>query len=320
MGERNLTEHELRHADGGFRVVVLGDVSDMHGNRPCAAVFGEPTDGCLVRIHSRCVYGEIFESVDCDCRDQLRQSMAMMRGVRSGVLIYLDQEGRGAGLMAKARGYQLTQSQGLDTFSSYRMLGLPEDSRTYEDAVAILRSLNLKRVRLLTNNPAKVAALSTADVQVEQQAFLVPGQSVEARRYLAAKARYGHTIPLSELEIDDLPDLPQEIGELNLLHPEVTDLELLHPKVGDLELLRSAEVNDLEIGDPLGVTREVELGLAPVPESDVVHNHNLKLGETRDRWRWLRRLLPTRPPATIVELPVPTLEQQVTARPTDLVS
>jgi GTP cyclohydrolase II len=201
VGERNLTEHELRHADGDFRVVVLGDVSDMHGNQPCAAVFGEPTDGCLVRIHSRCVYGEIFESVDCDCRDQLRQSMAMMRKAGSGVLIYLDQEGRGAGLLAKALGYQLTQSnRNLDTFESYRKLGLPEDSRTYEDAVAILRSLNLKRVRLLTNNPAKVAALSTTDVQVEQHPFLVRGQSPEARRYLAAKARYGHTIPLAELE------------------------------------------------------------------------------------------------------------------------
>jgi 3,4-dihydroxy 2-butanone 4-phosphate synthase/GTP cyclohydrolase II len=200
VGERNLTEHELKHAGGDFRVVVLGDASDMHGNRPCAAVFGEPTDGCLVRIHSRCVYGEIFESVDCDCRDQLRQSMAMMRKAGAGVLIYLDQEGRGAGLLAKARGYQLTQREGLDTFSSYRMLGLPEDSRTYGDAVTILRSLKLKRVRLLTNNPAKVSALSTADFQVQQQPFLVRGQSREARRYLAAKARYGHTIPLAELD------------------------------------------------------------------------------------------------------------------------
>jgi GTP cyclohydrolase II len=200
VGERNLTEHELRHADGDFRVVVLGGVSETHGNRPCAAVFGEPADGCLVRIHSRCVYGEIFESVDCDCRDQLRQSMAMMRKAGSGVLIYLDQEGRGAGLLAKARGYQLTQREGLDTFSSYRKLGLPEDCRTYEDAVAILRSLNLKRVRLLTNNPAKIAALSTADFQVEQQPFLVRGQSRDARRYLAAKARFGHTIPLDKLD------------------------------------------------------------------------------------------------------------------------
>lgn len=200
MGVRNLTEHELRHADGDFRVVVLGGDSDMHGNRPCAAVFGEPEDGCLVRIHSRCVYGEIFESVDCDCRDQLRRSMAMMRKAGAGVLIYLDQEGRGAGLLAKALGYQLTQSRGFDTFTSYRTLGLPEDSRSYEDAVAILRSLNLRRIRLLTNNPAKVAALSTADFQVEQQPFLVRGQSPEARRYLAAKARFGHTIPLDALE------------------------------------------------------------------------------------------------------------------------
>ena len=206
MGDVNLTEHELKHADGDFRVVVLGHGSALDGNQPCAAVFGEPDDGCLVRIHSRCVYGEIFESVDCDCRDQLRQSMAMMRKAGSGVLIYLDQEGRGAGLLAKARGYQLTQREGLDTFSSYRVLGLQEDSRSYEDAVAILRSLNLRRVRLLTNNPAKVAALSTADVQVEQQSFLVRGQSAEARRYLAAKARHGHTISIAELEADAARD------------------------------------------------------------------------------------------------------------------
>lgn len=206
MGDVNLTEHELRHADGDFRVVVLGRGSDVHGNQPCAAVFGEPEDGCLVRIHSRCVYGEIFESVDCDCRDQLRQSMAMMRKAGSGVLIYLDQEGRGAGLLAKALGYQLTQREGLDTFSSYRVLGLPEDSRSYEDAVAILSNLGLRRVRLLTNNPAKVAALSTADFQVEQQPFLVRGQSAEARRYLAAKAKFGHTISLAELEADAARD------------------------------------------------------------------------------------------------------------------
>jgi 3,4-dihydroxy 2-butanone 4-phosphate synthase/GTP cyclohydrolase II len=206
VGDVNLTEHELRHADGDFRVVVLGNGSDIHGNQPCAAVFGNPGNGCLVRIHSRCVYGEIFESVDCDCRDQLRQSMAMMRKAGSGVLIYLDQEGRGAGLLAKALGYQLTQREGLDTFSSYRVLGLPEDSRSYEDAVTILRNLGLRRVRLLTNNPAKVAALSTADFQVEQQPFLVRGQSVEARRYLAAKARFGHTISLAELEADAARD------------------------------------------------------------------------------------------------------------------
>jgi 3,4-dihydroxy 2-butanone 4-phosphate synthase/GTP cyclohydrolase II len=132
--------------------------------------------------------------------------MAMMRKAGSGVLIYLDQEGRGAGLLAKALGYQLTQREGLDTFSSYRVLGLPEDSRSYEDAVAILRNLGLRRVRLLTNNPAKVAALSTADFQVEQQPFLVRGQSAEARRYLAAKARFGHTISIAELEADAARD------------------------------------------------------------------------------------------------------------------
>ena len=195
----DLTEHDLRHADGEFRVVVLGGAQETQGNLPCAAVFGEPTDGCLVRIHSRCVYGEIFEAVDCDCRDQLRTSMAMMRKAGSGVLVYLDQEGRGEGLLAKARGYQLTQQQGLDTFTSYRTLGLPEDSRSYEDAVAILRNLELREVTLLTNNPAKVAALSGAGFVVAQRTLLVEGQSEEALRYLEAKARRGHKISLADL-------------------------------------------------------------------------------------------------------------------------
>lgn len=194
MGKRDVTAHGLTGAGGDFNVVVLGGTLDGRENRPCAAVFGRPKDGCLVRIHSRCVYGEIFGSVDCDCREQLRRSIAKMRKAGSGVLIYLDQEGRGAGLHAKARGYQLSQRTGMDTFSSYQHLKLPEDSRSYEDAAKLLRKLRLRRVTLLTNNPAKVQALQVAGITVTLRPLVVPDLGKHAREYLAAKARRGHMI------------------------------------------------------------------------------------------------------------------------------
>jgi 3,4-dihydroxy 2-butanone 4-phosphate synthase/GTP cyclohydrolase II len=198
VSENDLTSHDLSRADGDFRVVVLDGPPDATGNRPCAAVFGQPEDYGLVRIQSRCVYGEIFESVDCDCRHQLRRAITMIRADGAGVLVYLDQEGRGAGLLAKARSYQLTQRTGVDTFASYRTLGLPEDSRSYEDAAAILLKLGIRRATLLTNNPAKVTALREAGIEVRQQSLVVEGHNEVARRYLAAKARYGHTIGPSE--------------------------------------------------------------------------------------------------------------------------
>jgi GTP cyclohydrolase II len=181
--------HSLTGAEGPFRVLVLKSGQSDEANPPCAAVFGEPGPGCLVRIHSRCLYGEVFDSLDCDCRAQLNRSLELIRAAGSGVLIYLDQEGRGAGLLAKARAYALSQELGIDSFSSYRELGLPSDLRNYDGAVDLLDELGLRKVTLLTNNPAKVAAVEEAGIEVVQRSLRISGLGERAREYLAAKDR-----------------------------------------------------------------------------------------------------------------------------------
>lgn len=194
MTEQLFVEHSLRSLEGiGFRVRILNDAPAI-GNAPVAAIYGEPADDCLVRIHSRCVYSEVLGSVDCDCRDQLQQAHDMINTLGSGVIIYLDQEGRGAGLLAKARGYEYSQLHEADTFTSYRALHLPDDSRDYAAAADLLESLGLTRVRLLTNNPEKVKALEARKIVVKREASIVP-TSEAARAYLDAKRRHGHMIP-----------------------------------------------------------------------------------------------------------------------------
>jgi GTP cyclohydrolase II len=193
VGEENETVvHALSRPDGEFTAVVL-DKGDDQPNPPCAAVFGDPEDDCLVRVHSRCVYGEIFESDNCDCRAQLRRSIELIRADGAGVLIYLDQEGRGAGLLTKAMGYVVSQTLGMDTFASYRHLGVEADSRSYTDAGTLLKRLNLSSVRLLTNNPAQVRALSDAGIGVKREPLLDNEPSEYAFNYLLAKEQHGHT-------------------------------------------------------------------------------------------------------------------------------
>jgi GTP cyclohydrolase II len=109
-----------------------------------AAVYGEVRDGALVRIHSRCMYSEVFASRECDCGWQLQKSRQMLT-LHGGILIHLDQEGRGAGLQAKADAYRLNHEDGLDTYEAYEKLGLQSDLRDYADAVQILKELDLAR-------------------------------------------------------------------------------------------------------------------------------------------------------------------------------
>jgi 3,4-dihydroxy 2-butanone 4-phosphate synthase/GTP cyclohydrolase II len=193
MTEQLFVEHSLSRTGGtGFRVRVLDN--ETTDNPPVAAIYGEPADDCLVRIHSRCVYSEILGSVDCDCHDQVQQAKELITEAGTGVIIYLDQEGRGAGLLAKARGYVYSQLHQADTFASYRALHLPADSRDYTPAADLLESLGLTRVTLLTNNPEKVKALESRGIIVKREPSIVP-VSDSARAYLEAKREQGHLIP-----------------------------------------------------------------------------------------------------------------------------
>src|ERR1700733_3716829 len=157
-----------------------------------AAVYGEVRDGGLVRIHSKCMYSEVFGSRECDCGWQLRRSRELLT-LRGGVLIYLDQEGRGAGLRSKAEAYKLNHEDGLDTYQAYEKLGLPSDQRDYADAVQVLKELRLASVKLLTNNPDKIKALQMAGITVERVPLRAqPTPATIA--YLEAKKQHGHLL------------------------------------------------------------------------------------------------------------------------------
>ncbi|MFE6922301.1 GTP cyclohydrolase II RibA [Nocardia sp. NPDC057663] len=198
------TQHRLgrQGSDLPVRVIEIADPSDGG----YLLVFGEPRNGCLVRVHSRCLYGEGLGSDDCDCGAELTESMDRIQQEGAGVLAYLEQEGRGAGLIWKARGYRESELSGADTFDSYRRLGLDIDARRYAAAALALRELGLTRVRLLTNNPDKCRALDEAGIAVDPIALTIALQTVRGRRYLQAKRRHRrHTIP-ADPSADVAPD------------------------------------------------------------------------------------------------------------------
>lgn len=157
--------------------LVLGDI---HNSPP------------LVRIHSQCTTGEIFQSLRCDCRDQLDLAMRAIAAEGAGILLYEHQEGRGIGLMEKLRAYEL-QDQGLDTIEANLRLGHAVDARDYALAISILRFLNVHSLRLMTNNPEKVdAVLSSGIKMVERVSADVP-YCPQTARYLATKHdKLGH--------------------------------------------------------------------------------------------------------------------------------
>ncbi|KAF0847021.1 GTP cyclohydrolase II [Nocardia caishijiensis] len=165
----------------------------------CMLAFGDIGCHPLVRIHSRCLYGDALGSDDCDCGQELERSMDLIQAEGAGVLVYLEQEGRGAGLAWKARGYRVGEMFGIDTFDSYRRLGLRVDSRHYDVAARAVRALGLTRVRLLTNNPDKCRALAEAGIEVDPVPLTITLASPRGKRYLQAKRVHRHhTIPVDD--------------------------------------------------------------------------------------------------------------------------
>ncbi len=149
-------------------------------------------DPVPVRIHSACLTGDLFSSLRCDCGEQLRGSLRAFAARGGGVLLYLDQEGRGIGLGNKLRAYTL-QGQGLDTVDADCVLGFGADERTYEAAVGMLHHLRVPRVRLFTNNPEKMQALQNAGIEVVDREPLYGTLNRHNAKYVRAKVeRAGH--------------------------------------------------------------------------------------------------------------------------------
>jgi 3,4-dihydroxy 2-butanone 4-phosphate synthase/GTP cyclohydrolase II len=180
---------------GAFTIVGYRDLID--GREHLAAVYGEVAGRpeVLVRIHSECLTGDVFDSRRCDCGHQLDLALGLIAEAGAGVVVYLrGHEGRGIGLLEKLSAYRL-QDGGLDTVDANVALGHPADSRDYVIGAHILRDLGVDDVRLLTNNPAKRTALESHGLTVRESVPLVTVPTAENVRYLDAKrSRMGHTL------------------------------------------------------------------------------------------------------------------------------
>lgn len=166
-----------------------------------AIVVGQPDRAfpVPVRVHSSCITGDLFGSLKCDCGDQLRNGLKTLEARGGGVLLYLDQEGRGTGIASKMRAYGL-QAEGLDTIDADAELGFGADERRYETAAAMLDGLDIKRIDLLTNNPLKVAYLRACGIDVVDRTPVTGTVTEQNRRYLRTKAeRGGHLLAVDRL-------------------------------------------------------------------------------------------------------------------------
>jgi GTP cyclohydrolase II len=161
----------------GLVALVMGDV---HSAPP------------LVRIHSQCLTGDVFGSLRCDCRLQLELALAKIAEEGAGILLYEQQEGRGIGLMAKLKAYEL-QDRGFDTVEANEELGFAADCRAYELSAGALKLMGVARVRLMTNNPEKVAALESAGITVTERVSAEVESQETFERYLRTKQeKMGH--------------------------------------------------------------------------------------------------------------------------------
>jgi len=184
---------------GPTRVIAYS--VDHEDQQPMAIVWGQlsSVEAPLVRMHSSCFTGDVLESLRCDCGDQLHLAMDAIGQEGVGAVIYLPQEGRGIGLVAKLKAYEL-QDQGYDTVEANHKLGFKADMRDYMVGLQILKDLGLSQIRLLTNNPNKANAFPAWDLRVVEQIPIVAPPEAHRAGYLATKKeKLGHTIPESAI-------------------------------------------------------------------------------------------------------------------------
>lgn len=198
---------------GFFHVVAFWN--DRDHKEHIALVKGDVTnaDDVLVRLHSECLTGDALGSLRCDCRDQLEAALVAISQAESGVLLYLRQEGRGIGLLNKLRAYGL-QDYGYDTVEANLALGFRDDEREYSVAAHMLKSLKVRSIRLMTNNPAKLKALTQAGIKITQRVPHVIPPNAYNSFYLQTKVRRsGHLIDLNGKEhLPEQHDRPQVAG------------------------------------------------------------------------------------------------------------
>jgi GTP cyclohydrolase II len=193
---RKVAEADFPSRFGHFR--ILGYEWEYDGDVEESVVLkmgdltGEPAP--LVRIHSECLTGDVFHSLRCDCRAQLELALEAVGREGRGVIVYEHQEGRGIGLMNKLRAYEL-QDQGADTVEANEKLGFAADLRGYQMPVEILKHMGLKKVRLMSNNPEKIAALEKAGIKVVERVPAVVEEVKHRETYLRTKRdRMGHLL------------------------------------------------------------------------------------------------------------------------------
>ena len=187
-----VAEARLPTEVGNWRVVGYRNDVDKHEH--IALVFGEigPDESVLVRMHSKCLTGDVFHSLRCDCGWQLDTAMKMIAKEGKGVVVYLDQEGRGIGLLNKLKAYEL-QDQGIDTVEANERLGFKPDLRNYGIGAQILLDLGLRKIRPITNNPRKLVGLEGYGLTIDERVPIISIAHDENSSYLEAKrAKLGH--------------------------------------------------------------------------------------------------------------------------------
>jgi 3,4-dihydroxy 2-butanone 4-phosphate synthase / GTP cyclohydrolase II len=183
-GEFRIIGYRSRVSDEEFVVLTLGDAD---ASRPT-----------LVRIHSQCLTGDVFGSTKCDCGQQLRAAMELIAKAGCGAIVYQQQEGRGIGILNKIRAYAL-QDRGADTIEANERLGLPIDMRLYDQCAEILVDLGIKHIKLITNNPEKIAAMKRGGLHVVEHVPLRIKLHKSLTRYLETKRdQMGHFINYPE--------------------------------------------------------------------------------------------------------------------------
>lgn len=195
-----IAETRLPTRYGEFRMAGYRDLRD--GAEHLALIMGNPAEGepPLVRVHSECLTGDALGSLRCDCGEQFDAAMKAIAAEGRGILVYLRQEGRGIGLLAKIGAYSL-QDAGMDTVDANLALGYRPDERDYRAGIGILRDLGASRIRLMTNNPEKIGGLAEAGIEIVRRVAVKIPPRKENRGYLRTKAeRMGHILEERDYE------------------------------------------------------------------------------------------------------------------------